>query len=83
MINYAGILQGSYDYVRTVFNDPLNKLLDEPIQRANFEAIKYLALNKILNKTARYDEVKKLVTQMKNRYLSWEPLHECRSEPYR
>lgn len=74
MINYAGILQGSYDYVRTVFNDPLNKLLDEPIQRANFEAIKYLALNKILNKTARYDEVKKLVTQMKNRYLSWEPL---------
>ena len=74
MINYAGILQGAYDYVRTVFNDPLNKLLDEPIQRANFEAIKYLALNKILNKTARYDEVKKLVTQMKNRYLSWEPL---------
>lgn len=74
MINYAGILQGSYDYVRTVFNDPLNKMLDEPIQRANFEAIKFLALNKILNKTARYDEVKKLVSQMKNRYLSWEPL---------
>lgn len=74
MINYAGILQGSYDYVTAVFNDPLNDLLNEPVQRANFEAIKYLALNKIYNKTARYNEVKKLVGSMKSRYLLWEPL---------
>ena len=74
MINYAGILQGSYEYVTDVFNDPLNDLLKEPLQRANFEAIKYLALNKILNKTAQYEEVRKLIGYMKKRHLDWEPL---------
>ncbi|HUR64985.1 MAG TPA: hypothetical protein VMZ03_01440 [Chitinophagaceae bacterium] len=74
MINYAGVLHGSYKYVSDVFNDPLNDLIAEPVQRANFEAIKYLALNKIYNKTARYNEVKKLVTAMKLHYPGWEPM---------
>ena len=74
MINYAGILQGDYAYVESVFKDPVNALLTEPVQKANFEAIRFLAVNKILNKTARYDEVKKLVTGMKKQYQSWEPL---------
>lgn len=74
MVNYAGILQGEYAYVEKSFNDPVNNRLTEPVQIANFEAIRFLALNKILNKTARYAEVKKLVGNMKGRYQQWEPL---------
>lgn len=74
MINYAGILHGSYEYVTKVFNDPINERITELLQRANFEAIKYLALNKIYNKTARYNEVRRLIGFMKDRYLHWEPL---------
>lgn len=74
MVNYAGILQGEYGYVEKSFNDPVNDRLTEPVQKANFEAIRFLALNKILNKTARYAEVKKLVSKMKGQYPSWEPL---------
>lgn len=73
MINYAGILQGEYKYVLDAFNDTNNTLIQEPVQRANFEAIKYLALNKIYNKTAKYAEVEKLVLLMKTKYSQWEP----------
>jgi hypothetical protein len=73
MINYAGILQGDYKYVAEVFNDPANALLEDNAQRANYEAIKYLALNKIYNKTARYKEVEKLAQYMKTKYRLWEP----------
>ncbi len=73
MINYAGILQGDYNYVEEIFQDPINALVGLA-QRGNFEAIKYLALNKIYNKTARYGEVEKLVTYMKARYKLWEPV---------
>jgi len=74
MINYAGILNGSYQYVSDIFNDELNDLIVDPAQRASFEVIKYLALNKIYNKTARYDEVEKLLRFMKSKYRQWEPL---------
>jgi hypothetical protein len=74
MINYAGILNGSYQYVTDVFNDPLNNLVTDRAQRASFEVIKYLALNKIYNKTANYAEVEKLVKFMKVEYRKWEPL---------
>ncbi len=73
MINYTGILHGSYIYVAGAFNDDINNLIEDPSQRANFEAIKYLALNKIFNKTARYDEVEKLISFMKSKYRQWEP----------
>jgi hypothetical protein len=73
MINYAGILQGEYTYVEAVFQDKINSLVGRA-QRANFEAIKYLALNKIYNKTANYDEVTKLLLFMKSRYKQWEPV---------
>jgi tetratricopeptide (TPR) repeat protein len=73
MINYAGILHGEYKYVLDAFNDNNNTLIQEPVQRANFEAIKYLALNKIYNKTAKYAEVEKLVLLMKSKYNQWEP----------
>jgi hypothetical protein len=73
MINYAGILQGDYKYVTDVFNDSTNALLEDNAQRANYEAIKYLALNKIYNKTARYKEVEKLAQYMKTKYRLWEP----------
>jgi len=73
MINYAGILHGSYQYVEDIFNDSLNAMVGEA-QRANFEAIKYLALNKIYNKTARYTDVEKLVGFMKAKYKQWEPV---------
>jgi hypothetical protein len=74
MINYTGILQGSYGYVSDVFNDNINNRIKEPVQRANFEANRYLALNKIYNKTARYNEVKKLVQSMKAQFPTWEPM---------
>lgn len=73
MINYAGILDGRYKYVTDAFNDIINDLIRDPTHRANFEAIKYVALNKIYNKTARYDEVEKLVQFMKTKYRLWEP----------
>lgn len=74
MINYAGILHGSYQFVIDTFNDPITELITDPVQRANFEAIKFLALNKIYNKRAQYAEVKKLIQFMKTRYRQWEPL---------
>ncbi len=74
MINYAGILHGSYTYVKAAFHDPVNERIREPVQRANFEAIKYMALNKIYNKTARYNDVGKLVVHMKDQYMKWEPV---------
>src|SRR4030095_14811790 len=73
MINYAGILNGSYGYVEEIFNDPINEMVGHA-HRANFEAIKYLALNKIYNKMARYLEVEKLVASMKLKYKLWEPV---------
>lgn len=73
MINYAGILHGEYAYVNAVFNDPLNAQLTDPTHRAYFEVTRSLALNKIYNKTARYEEVKKLLAAMKKSYESWDP----------
>ena len=74
MVNYAGIMQGSYTYVESVFNHKINDLINDDVQKANFEAVKYLALNKIYNKTARYSEVAKLVENIKKKYSLWEPL---------
>lgn len=73
LVNHAGILNGSYEYVANAFNDNINDLIQQPSQRANFEALKYLAFNKIYNKTARYNEVEKLIRHMKLKYKLWEP----------
>jgi hypothetical protein len=73
MINYTGILHGDYRYVMDAFNDDINNLIQDPAQRANFEAVKYLALNKIYNKTAKYKDVETLVQFMKTKYRLWEP----------
>jgi|CXWL01.1.fsa_nt_gi hypothetical protein len=74
MVNYAGIMHRAYDYVEFVFNHKANGLIDDEAQKANFEAVKYLALNKVYNKTARYGEVVKLAENMKAKYTRWEPL---------
>jgi hypothetical protein len=74
MINYAGILYGDYAWVKNVFNDPVNNGIKDPVQRANFEAIKFQALNKIYNKTARYTEADQLIRFMKDQYPQWEPV---------
>ncbi len=74
MVNYAGIMHRSFDYVESVFNDPVNNMIRDEVHQANFEAIKYLALNKVYNKTARYNDVKRLVNHMKIKYAGWEPL---------
>ena len=74
MVNYAGIMHGSYAYVESVFNNKANELIVENVQKAHFEAVKYLALNKVYNKTARYNEVQGLVENMKGKYTRWEPL---------
>jgi hypothetical protein len=72
MINYAGILEGDYEFVLHTFSHPVNQLIKEPAQKANFEVVKFLALNKIYNKTARYDEVEKLMQVIKIDYKQWE-----------
>ena len=74
MVNYAGVQHGSYEYVETVFNEPVNELITDEVQAAHFEAVKYLALNKVYNKTARYGDVAKLVDNMKGKYAQWELL---------
>jgi hypothetical protein len=73
MINYVGVAKGQYTYVIGVFNDPINNKIVHA-QRANFEAVKFLALNRIYNKMARYNEVEKLVANVKSRYRHWEPM---------
>lgn len=74
MINFAGVLNGSFGYVKEVFQDPVNELIREPVLRANFEAIRFLALNKIYNKSAQYTEVGRLIGDMKKQYPQWEPV---------
>ncbi len=73
MINYAGVLNGDYQYVLNCFEDRLNEELQEPVQRANFEVVKFLALNKVYNKTGKYEDVETLVDHMKKKYRHWEP----------
>lgn len=73
MINYAGILQRDFSYVEEVFNNRFNQLITDPTHRAYFEVIRFLALHKLYNKTARYSEVQKLLTQAKKKYTEWEP----------
>ncbi len=73
MINYSGVLKGEFDYVEKVFNDPINASIGNA-QRANFEAVRFLALNKIYNKTARYNEVEKLIANVKSKHGQWEPV---------
>lgn len=73
MINYSGILNNSFEYVQEVFEDPCNNLLDDKIQRANFEALYFIALNRIFNKTALYTLVKKLLGVHKEKLAEWEP----------
>ena len=74
MINYVGVGRGEYDYVQQVIDDPVNNLIKDPVYRANYEAIRFLALNRIYNKTAQYGKVEKLLTEIKTRYNRWEPI---------
>lgn len=73
MINYAGVLQGDYTFVTEAFNHPFNNILKDPTQKANFETTKFLALNKIYNKTARYKEVDILITETQENFPKWSP----------
>lgn len=74
MVNYSGVRHRAYAYVEFVFNHPANELISEAVHKANFEAVKYLALNRVFNKTAKYDEVAKLMENMKSKYTKWESL---------
>lgn len=73
MINYTGIFIGEYEYVMTVFNDSINNEIKDRVQIANFETNKFLAFNKIYNKTVQYDAVEKLCNTMAQDYPLWEP----------
>jgi len=73
MVNYLGIQAGEFQFIEACFQHPVNDLIRDEAYRANFEAVKYLSLNKVYNKTARYNEVEKLVRQMKVEYGKWEP----------
>lgn len=73
MINYAGVLHGDYAFVTETFNHPFNNILSDPIQKANFETTRFLAFNKIYNKTARYKEVKALISETQGAFPKWSP----------
>jgi hypothetical protein len=74
MINYTGIVNSEYEYILNTFSNKINDKINDPVQRANFEAIKYVAHNRVYNKRADYEEVKKLIVHMKSKYRQWEPL---------
>jgi hypothetical protein len=74
MINYAGILNKSYKYVMDVMTDKINDSIKEPAQKANYEAIRFISINKIYNRLGKYDDVKKIISQMKAKCAGWEPL---------
>ncbi len=74
MINYSGILSGAYQYLFDSFEDPINLLIEDRVQKANFEAIKFIAQNRIYNRTARYDKVVPLLSYLKENYQQWEPM---------
>lgn len=74
MINYAGINLHKYEKVESIFNDDMNDLIGEESLRANFEVVKFLALNKIFNKTANYKKVEKLMDSMNLGIKKWEGL---------
>lgn len=73
MINYAGVLEGDFGFVEAVFNSPFNRQLTDATHIAYMEVIRFLALNKVYNKTARYSDVHKLLQLAKQKYSSWEP----------
>lgn len=74
MINYAGVACQAYDYVLQVFEHPLHQRITDPVNRAHYEAIRFLALHRVYNKTARYDLVEQLLPPVKKQYPRWEPL---------
>lgn len=74
MINYAGVLLGDYEFVTEAFNHPFNNTLKDSVQKANFETTKFLAFNKIYNKTARYSDVVTLIKQTQAEFPNWSPL---------
>ncbi len=73
MINYAGVLHGDYSFVKEAFNSPYNSLLKDANQKANFETTKFLAFNKIYNKTARYKEAETLIAKTREEFPQWSP----------
>ena len=74
MINYAGIASGDFAFVQAVFEDSITKQIKDKTNSANFKAIRYITLSKIYHKTAQYNEVDKLVSQIKKEYKEWASL---------
>jgi tetratricopeptide (TPR) repeat protein len=74
MISYTGVSSGQYDFVTTVFEDEANNHIEDMVQRANFEAIRFVSYNRVYNKTAKYDQAKKLLAKIKPEYPGWAPL---------
>ncbi len=72
MLNYIGTPLGKFKEVEAGFNDPFNDKITDPILHAEFEALKYLTLNKLYHKMARYKEVADLITYFKSHHDKWE-----------
>ena len=73
MINYAGIAIGNFDYVKKVFEDPVNEYIIGSTNIATFKTIQWLAHSKIYHKTASYNKVENLVDVMQKQYNNWVP----------
>lgn len=72
MLNYLGTPLNKFAQVEAGFNDPFNDKITDPVLHAEFEALKYLTLNKLYHKMARYNEVATLINYFKNYHDKWE-----------
>ena len=73
MINYCGVQCHDFDFVTKAYSDSLNQLLEDEILKANFEAYRFMAMNRVFNKTGNYNAVQQLINRSKNSISKWEP----------
>lgn len=73
LINYCGVQCGDFDFVTLVYADSLNQLLEDDTLKINFEAYRFMAMNRVYNKTGNYRAVQQLLEKSKVKISQWEP----------
>lgn len=73
MINYCGVNCGDFEFVSMAYNDKSNQLLIDSTLKINFKAYRFLAMNRLYNKTANYQAVSQLLNATKLNIAKWEP----------
>ncbi|HRP89221.1 MAG TPA: hypothetical protein PKX92_04200 [Edaphocola sp.] len=71
---YAAILAKQYDHIEDIMNHPINNTLDDHYLQSYFEAIKFLALNRIYNIMGDYNKVAEVIQKVKQNIKKWDNL---------